>query len=111
MAIFQTQNFCMGEIECQSFKGVDFLSRAATRFGVYLEFCPGDFTLGSHLDKAAGRFRKHDFLHMGDNEASRRLRNSYSEITDIITFYRTSDAALLGGKRFPRSGRATHYSS
>ena len=96
-AIFQTQNFCMWQIEGQTLRGVDFLPRTASHYGVYLEFYPDDFTLGAHLDKVAGGFRKHDLFHMGKNEAARRLRNSYSVITDISSFLQNLRLPKLRG--------------
>ena len=82
----------------QPFAGTDFTPMIAPRYGVCLEFAPACFTIGAHLDKVAGGFRKRDLPHMDKSEASRRLRNSYSVMADISTFYRTSDGPHLWGR-------------
>ena len=97
-AIFYTQDFCKEKLEGQIFNGPEYLARIAYRYGGYLEFPPDDVNLGIHLDEVAGRFRKHDMFHMGQNEAVPHLRNSYSVITNLSTFLQNLRWSTLRGQ-------------
>ena len=57
--------FVKGSLKGRSLGGPEFLGRISPRCGVYLEFHTDDVNLGIQLNKAAGRFRKRDMLHMG----------------------------------------------